>query len=62
LKADEIATAVADKLDERHREEQEQSVTLGNYRLNRWQVRFAAGTLALAVLLALAGGIRGLVG
>lgn len=62
LTAKEIADAVADKLEERNHKEQAENVTLGNYRLDRWQARFAGGALLLALVLAVAGGIKGLVG
>lgn len=57
MKADELADLVA----ERVQEQTGNALTKGEYRLNRWQVRIGAGGLALAVAVAVAGGLKALV-
>lgn len=58
VKADELAEAVAQKLNEGTT----QKLTQGTFNLDRWQVRIAGGGLALAIAIAVAGGLKALVG
>jgi hypothetical protein len=57
VKADEIAEAVAAKLNEG----QAKRMTEGVFKLDRWQTRIAGGGLALALAVSVAGGIKGLI-